>query len=974
MAKTENPIGKGTRQIVINLHQEEAQRAPEANVINHGEIVVQGTDEDAKLYVKRKTGGVATFIESATTHNAIEAAVEDVMGYINEQGFEYSANTAAMSGYIETNYATSANTEQAIATAKAEVIGQDGDAATADTIYGAKAYADSVVAETSITGATGDNYVYANKDGLNIVVSANTGAVATDTGKLAVTDNVKAYVDGVSGSIETQINAVSGNVETKINEVSGNVENKINTVSGDIVTYVNTASGNIESQINTVSGYLETAINNEATARTEADEALDARIDALEAISGQTQSALQEVTATGDTYVNASVSGKSAITISTVTGSVETGEDKLAVASDVKAYVGSVSGSIETKINTVSGAIETKINTVSGDIVTYVNTASGNLETAIKEEASARTAADQALSDRIDALTSGAEVTIIDSATTSGYLKSYTFIQGNKEIGVIDIPKDYLVKSATIEVCETADTPVQGLQPGDKYIDFVVNAKDGEGEESHIYLPVADLAHVYSAGNGIEISSGDVVSAKVVAANGLSVDGNGIAMALATSGASGAMSADDKAKLDGIANGAQVNVLEGVKVNNTDLTIDGEKKVNLTVTSGSANGTIAVNGHDVDVTGLESAAFVTVESLNNTASGYAVAAKDEAIDTVVGESTDDSGDTTIYGVREYVDQKVAKVVSDSVTAATGANYINADVANNTVIVSADTQAVASADASNMGLAEASDVKAYVDAAEESAYERASAYTDAEIDALSSTTHTEIEAAKEAAIAAASAYTDAKIDALSSTTHTEIEAAKGWASGYTDDKIAALKGDASDSGDTLGKLEDRIEAIEDGGVKSVSSGTNGSYVTITVDNTDKQNPVISVDDTIQAVASADASDDTKKGLAEASDVKAYVDALSGNVVTKFGDYATSADTESAIATAKDEVIGDTGNTSADTTIHGVQKYVDEKISELTDDSIKSVDVANKDAMAISATTANREVTLDFSNMIIDCGNY
>jgi DNA-binding CsgD family transcriptional regulator len=971
MAKTENPIGKGTRQIVINLHQEDAQRAPEASVINHGEIVVQGTDEDAKLYVKRKTGGVATFIESATTHNAIEAAITEVEGYINEQGFEYSANTAAMSGYIQSNYALSADTEQAIADAKAEVIGNEGDAASADTIYGAKAYADSIVAETSITGATGDDYVYAHKDGLNIVVSANTGAVATDTGKLAVTDDVKAYVDGVSGSIETQINTVSGNVESKINEVSGNIESQINTVSGDIVTYVNTVSGNIESQINTVSGNLETAINNEASARTDADQALSDRIAALEAISGETESALQEVTASGDTYVNASVAGKSAITVSTVTGSVETGEDKLAVASDVKAYVGSVSGSIETQINTVSGNIETKINTVSGDIVTYVNTASGNLETAIKEEASARTEADKELSDRIDAIESGSVVTVekLNAPTSSAYAATYVVKQNGEQVGAaIDIPKDYLVKSATIEVCETADVPVPGLQPGDKYIDFVVNAKDGQGEESHIYLPVADLAHVYSAGNGIEISSGDVVSAKVVAANGLSVDANGIAMALATSGASGAMSAADKAKLDGIEDGAQVNKLEGVQVNGANLTIDGEKKVNVTVTSGSANGTIAVNGADVNVTGLESAAFVTVESLNNTASGYAVAAKDE----VIGDTGNTSGDTTIYGVQKYVDQKVSEVVAGSVTGATGDSFVTAEVNNNhEVVIASVTGAVEDNEAK---LAVANDVKAYVDAAEESAYERASAYTDAEITALSSTTHTEIEAAK----AWASGYTDDEIDALSSTTHTEIEAAKAWASGYTDDEIADLKGDASDSGDTLGKLEDRIEAIEDGGVQSVTKkaeGGDGSYVTITVDNTDAQNPVISVSDDIQAVASADASN---MGLAEASDVKNYVDGqietLSGNVVTKFGDYATSAATESAIADAKDEVIGNTGNTSADTTIYGVQKYVDEKVSELTDDSIKSVDVTNKDAMAISATTVDRAVTLDFTNMIIDCGNY
>ena len=75
--------------------------------------------------------------------------------------------------------------------------------------------------------------------------------------------------------------------------------------------------------------------------------------------------------------------------------------------------------------------------------------------------------------------------------------------------------------------------------------------------------------------------------------------------------------------------------------------------------------------------------------------------------------------------------------------------------------------------------------------------------------------------------------------------------------------------------------------------------------------------------------------------------------------------------SAIATAKSEVIGTTGDTSGDTTIEGVKKYVDEKVAG---ESIASVDVNNKDAMGISATTVNRAVTLDFTNMIIDCGTY
>lgn len=57
-----------------------------------------------------------------------------------------------------------------------------------------------------------------------------------------------------------------------------------------------------------------------------------------------------------------------------------------------------------------------------------------------------------------------------------------------------------------------------------------------------------------------------------------------------------------------VADGAQVNVLDGVKVNGHELSIT-DKKVDITVTSGTANGTIKVNGADVAVAGLGSAAY-----------------------------------------------------------------------------------------------------------------------------------------------------------------------------------------------------------------------------------------------------------------------------------------------------------------------------------------------------------------------------
>ena len=87
-----------------------------------------------------------------------------------------------------------------------------------------------------------------------------------------------------------------------------------------------------------------------------------------------------------------------------------------------------------------------------------------------------------------------------------------------------------------------------------------------------------------------------------------------------------------------IVSGGEPNVIEGVKVNGTDLNIV-NKKALLTIAAGATNGSLAVNGTDVSVTGLGTAAYT-----NSTM--YDIAGSANA---VLGTTGDTAGTPTVYG-------------------------------------------------------------------------------------------------------------------------------------------------------------------------------------------------------------------------------------------------------------------------------------------------------------------------------------
>ena len=136
----------------------------------------------------------------------------------------------------------------------------------------------------------------------------------------------------------------------------------------------------------------------------------------------------------------------------------------------------------------------------------------------------------------------GVEYSIVrESTPDTGYFATYQLygkvgsgtpapIVGSEKI---NIPMDFLVKSAEVKTVTAADKQQGGIfyndpdfEEGDKYIDFVVNVKSGTAIDEHIYLNVKDLVDVYTPGAGITIDGSNEVSVKVGTNKGLEFTGS----------------------------------------------------------------------------------------------------------------------------------------------------------------------------------------------------------------------------------------------------------------------------------------------------------------------------------------------------------------------------------------------------------------------------------------------------------------
>lgn len=225
----------------------------------------------------------------------------------------------------------------------------------------------------------------------------------------------------------------------------------------------------------------------------------------------------------------------------------------------------------------------------------------------------------------------------LDTATT-GMSASYQLTKGGTGIGaIIDIPKDMMVKSGSVQTYEAGSLPA-GVTEAGTYIVLVLN----DTAETKLYINVGNLIEYVTSGS----AEGDMVFINI------NPQTHKVTATITDGTVTEAkLHADVKAKLAKAVSAVQ------------------------SVTESTENGKILVDNTAVAVHGLQDAAYATVASLNEAAQNKVDIAKGE----LLGAETDDNTKETIRGARKLATDSAASALADAKTyVGTEIGKLNAD--------------------------------------------------------------------------------------------------------------------------------------------------------------------------------------------------------------------------------------------------------------------------------------------------------
>lgn len=266
---------------------------------------------------------------------------------------------------------------------------------------------------------------------------------------------------------------------------------------------------------------------------------------------------------------------------------------------------------------------------VEGELSNLATTAKTNLVGAINE-----------VKGDVAAATTASAITIDTGTTTAGYLKTYTIKQGETTIGAIDIPKDMVVESGE-----------------------VVTNPDGKEAGTYIKLVLANVAEPLYINVGTLV---DIYKAKASATQvQVTVDSTTREIsAVIVAGSIGTTElADDAVTTAKI---ADANVTKAKLASDVQVSLGKADTAVQSIETGATKGTIAVDGTDVAVNGLGSAAYTE-------SSAYDVAG---AAAEVLGSTDDAATKNTVYGAKAAA--AAAQTAADNAQAAADAAQSDVD--------------------------------------------------------------------------------------------------------------------------------------------------------------------------------------------------------------------------------------------------------------------------------------------------------
>lgn len=240
------------------------------------------------------------------------------------------------------------------------------------------------------------------------------------------------------------------------------------------------------------------------------------------------------------------------------------GEIKLSNASDITDALAALT-QIETDIDNIEKAI--------GTLADLTTTEKGNLVGAINE-----------VLKKVNDAATAAAVTIEEDTTDSVYAKVYTVKQGTTTVGTINIPKDMVVSSGTVET-----------NPDDDHLGTFIVLTLANATEDKLYINVGTLVDIYTPQAGatqVQLAINTTtreISATIVAGSITDVE-------LAADAVTTVKIADGNVTFAKLAASVQTSL--GL----ADSAVQ-------SVVEGTTNGTITVDGTEVKVHGLSDAAF-----------------------------------------------------------------------------------------------------------------------------------------------------------------------------------------------------------------------------------------------------------------------------------------------------------------------------------------------------------------------------